>query len=299
MPVLEEQLICASNLAYAIVTAGEVPTRIPFNDGCALIHPIAGFATGSHLIDAAFVGSGPSGVVLAFRGTLPVSAPDHKQMIKDWLDDLEATLIVGDNLPGRVHRGFLDALDVLWPAVSQCVTEQLALSEVKRLIITGHSKGGAMAHLAAARFALSTPTGGPAISVRTFEGAHPGDQAFADGYQRLVPDAIRYEYQDDLVPHLPPSILLRHFLKDDDNFRSYFLAADAAVDYAPAGRLQFIDWDGNIREQSTVLSAERLLNLSKKLAALQFDQIVADHSIDINSGCLEVVWPAGYVPPPK
>jgi len=100
---------------------------------------------------------------LSFRGTLPPSSPDKKQTLKDWLNDLEVALVVGDHLPGRVHHGFVGALDALWDGVLKLVTDQLATSMVKRLNITGHSKGGAVAHLAAARFAVSGVVHGSAI----------------------------------------------------------------------------------------------------------------------------------------
>jgi Lipase (class 3) len=293
MAAIDVRMICASNWAYAVLVGGEVPPLVPFEVESALAKPVVGFATGSSRIDAAFIGSGPDGVVLSFRGTLPPSSPDHMQTLQDWLSDLEAVLVVGDKLPGRVHQGFLGALDALWPDVSTAVAQRMAESPVKHLTITGHSKGGAMAHLAAARFALSSIVHGSDITVRTFEGAHSGDQAFADGYQRLVPDAIRYEYQDDLVPHLPPSIMVRQLFKAEPFFKP-LMAIDSGVDYAPAGRLQFIDWNGDIREQSTMLSTERFFNLSKKLATLDFATIVTDHSIGVSSGCLKAVWPEGF-----
>lgn len=291
-----QQLIRASNLAYAIEVAGDVPELAPYFAGCSLISPIAGFVTGSDHIDAAFVGSGQGVVVVAFRGTLPINASDQKQSLRDWLNNLEDILVTGEDLPGRVHQGFLRSIDGLWPALLDAVIKGLAQNPAARLLLTGHSKGGAAAHLAAARFAKSAVVNGSNITVRTFEGAHPGDQTFAEEYSRLVSDAIRYEYQDDLVPHLPPSVMLRHLFKGEELFDS-LRAADNAVPYAPAGRLQFIDWDGKLRDQSTLLSTERLFNLSKKLVDCKFDEIVEDHSIRDSSGCLRAIWPDGYVPP--
>jgi Lipase (class 3) len=296
MAAIDVCMICASNWAYAIEVGGDVPSLTPFEEACGLVKPVTGFATGSSRIDAALIGTGPAGVVLSFRGTLPpFRSTDHKQTLEDWLNDLEAVLVVGDKLPGRVHHGFLGGLDALWPDVSSAVAQQMAASPVKHLTITGHSKGGAMAHLAAARFALSTVVHGSDITVRTFEGAHPGDQTFADGYQRLVPDVVRYEFQDDLVPHLPPSIMVRQLFKREPFFQP-LMAIDSGVDYAPAGRLQFIDWSGKIQDQSTMLSTERFFRLSKRLAALDFVGIVGDHSIGIGSGCLTAVCPEGFPP---
>jgi len=76
-PTLEGRLICASKWSYAITDSGPVPAIGPYDNGSALAGAIA-FATGSSRIDAAIVGTGPDGVVLAFRGTLPPTSPDHE-----------------------------------------------------------------------------------------------------------------------------------------------------------------------------------------------------------------------------
>ncbi len=289
---LDARLICASNWAYAVAGAGNVAPLPPYDSASGLSGPVSAFATGSRRIDAALVGSGPDGVVVAFRGTLPPASADHRQTLDDWLHDLEVALVSGDKLPGRVHHGFLGALDALWPDVAMDVSRRLADSPVKRLAITGHSKGGSVAHLAAARFALSALVHGSDICVRTFEGAHPGDRAFADGYRRLVPDVVRYEFQDDLVPHLPPSLIARR-LFEAEPFFAPLMKIDDSVDYAPAGRLQFVDWNGKISDESTLLTTERLFRLSERLATFGFQKIVHDHSIDADSGCLRAVWPGG------
>jgi len=292
---LEGRLLCASKLAYAIAETGAVPAFGPYDAGAGLIAPVAGFANGSSRIDAALVGtSSTDGVVLSFRGTLPPSSPDKRQTLEDWLNDLEIALVVGDQLPGRVHHGFVGALDTLWDDVLSQVVSQLAASSVKRLNITGHSKGGAVAHLAAARFAGSGIVHGSNIVVRTFEGAHPGDQTFADSYQRLVPDAVRYEYADDLVPHVPASLLVRRLFESEEIF-GHLMAIDNSVDYAPAGVLRFVDWNGAIQVASTRLRTKRLAHLAEKLATPPggFADIVRDHSIDCGSGVMRAICPSG------
>lgn len=289
---IDGRMLCASKWAYAVSQEGPVGAMAPYDIGCGL-QGVVGFATGSSLIDAAFVGTGQDGVVLAFRGTLPPADPDRERTISDWLNNLEVELVEGDKLPGLVHHGFLGALDALWPAVCDEFVKQMAASPVKHLCITGHSKGGSVAHLAAARFALSSIMHGSDITVRTFEGAHPGDASFADGYQRLVSDVIRYEFQDDLVPHVPPSIMFRHLFAAEPLFAP-LMAADDRVDYAPAGTLKFIDWDGEVQGASTLLSTERLFHLSKLVATggpEGFAKIVGDHSIDTASGVMRAICP--------
>lgn len=293
-PTLDGQAICASNWAYAIAQTGPVPVPqayAVYASGAGLRN-VCGVATGSSRIDAAFVGTGANGVVLAFRGTLPPSSPDHQQTLKDWLNDLEFGLVSGDKLPGRVHHGFLGALDSLWAALSVELAKQLAASPVKRLLVTGHSKGGAMAHLAAARIALCNIVHGSDITVRSFEGAHPGDAAFADAYQRQVGDVLRYEFTDDLVPHLPPSLSLRHLFDGEPLFEPLMASGDA-VDYAPAGKLCFLDWDGKFQDDSPALRAKRLFHLATRLASFDFETVVHDHSIGIGTGMFSAVCPTG------
>ena len=295
-PTPECRFLCASKYAYAISAPGLLPEFGPYDAGAGL-GSVVGFATGSSRIDAALVGtSSTDGVVLAFRGTLPPGgSPDKKQVLKDWLNDCEVALVVGNQLPGRVHHGFVGALDALWNDVASEVERQLKASAVKRLCVTGHSKGGAMAHLAAARFAVSGIVHGTDITVRTFEGAHPGDQAFADSYERQVVDVVRFEYADDLVPHVPPSLLFRQLFKTEEVFER-LIEIDNSVDYAPAGVLRFIDWSGAIQSASTLLSAKRLAHLAEKLATGAFDEIVHDHSIDCGSGAMKAVCPVGVCP---
>ena len=125
-PTIDCQLMCACEWAYAITGSGPVPPQAPYDGGSGLVAPVQGFATGSNRIDAALVGSCTSGVVVAFRGTLPPDSPDQRQTLDDWLRDLEIGLATGNGLPGRVHQGFLGALDALWPDVLAAVTTQMA-----------------------------------------------------------------------------------------------------------------------------------------------------------------------------
>jgi hypothetical protein len=106
-PTVDGRMICASKWAYAVSESGVVGAVEPYLSASGLEGGIVGFATGSSRIDAALVGMGPDGVVLAFRGTLPPASPDHKQTLKDWLNDLEVAPVSGDKLPGLVHHGFL------------------------------------------------------------------------------------------------------------------------------------------------------------------------------------------------
>lgn len=237
---------------------------------------------------------------LVFRGTLPPALTGGEQFFRillDWLNDAQLALVKGADLAGKVHQGFLESLDALWPDI-------LALDLGKRgkkLWVTGHSKGGALVYLAGYRLARL----GIAFQAMSFAAARPGDQGFVDAYNALRPDTPRFEYQDDLVPHLPPATgawfdALQGLQALHDRFplEAPHLAlapnvASAANDlvkrlgdlrlghwpgYASAGVLQFIDWKNQIVGDSLGLSVKRNLELAKLMVELRFAQIARDHS---------------------
>ena len=288
MPVIL-RLLAASNMAYenGLPAAASPYAAIAQLQGCKT------FARGIDRINSVLVGTADFGVVVAFRGTLPPHTnPDPLQTIRDWVQDLECELDAGAKLPGLVHHGFLGALDSLWPDLGPEVLAQLQASPVKKLYVTGHSKGGAMAHLAAARFAMTSTISGSGIVVRTFEGAMPGNDDFATTYARLVPDVVRYEFQDDVVPHLPPSVAGRSLLRGLPGFEQVVaLAADYS--YAHAGVLSFVDWNGDFVEETAFLRLERNFRLGQQLATGGVRKVIGDHAIDTLSGLWKAIQAKG------
>src|SRR5262249_21503493 len=153
--------------------------------------------------------------------------------------------------PGEVHGGFLAALQPLWDRVVVEVEKQRVgpLASVP-LLVTGHSKGGAMAALAAWR--LQTVRGIP-TRVVTFAAPKSGNRTYRDAYPAQV-DHTRYEYADDIVPHLPASQggfldVLSSLPVIGPRF-----AGLERFDYEAVGALQFIDWVGNVNDDTSGLT---------------------------------------------
>jgi hypothetical protein len=296
-PTLEGRLLCASVCCYAIT--GDGVLNIPATDfyatfaaGAGFAQPPVAFVGGDDLIDACLVGTLADGVVLAFRGTLPFDIHSHQTLL-DWLNDFNADPVNADGYPGTVHSGFLGALTPLRDRlVAEVQRQRVGPAAAQPLLITGHSKGGAMAPLAAWR--LHTALGIP-VKVVTFAGARPGNLAFESAYDALI-DHTRYEYADDIVPHLPPS---------QDGFLAVLsslplvgprFAGLKRFDYKSVGTLRFIDWTGQIEGDSTSLEVERTLSLVSLIVRARFAQIGSDHAVVCGSGYMTAVCPTGVCP---
>ena len=285
------KLLRASQEAYDVTATGAVAIRPPF-DQIGWLAPPQGFASGQQNIDAALVGETETEIIVAFRGTLPPNSgsPDYKQVLEDWLNDLDALLVPGVGLPGLVHKGFLGSLDALWPDVLG------AIAGGKPLYFTGHSKGAAVANLAAVRYQTQKlPAVAPVVT--TFAGPKAGDRDFQIEYDRIIPHSVRYENRDDLVPHLPPSVNFQRNLGAIPLFQNSALKAAANTPlggegYVSVGELQFIDWSGAIVPNSTTLPLQRYISLAEKVFAFQFETIIDDHRIGDGGGYAKAILPA-------
>lgn len=289
------RLIQACNLAYLIDATGTGFTGETVNTlvtAAGLRGDTARFSVhGEHGIDACFFARTTDGNgVLAFRGTLaPTLAVQDlaalQAVIEDWLQDAEAALVVGANLPGKVHRGFLKSLDGLWPDIASW-----DLKSVPALYVTGHSKGGSLSHLAASRL---QKTGVPVSEVYSFAAARAANSEFVRDFNQTIPSCWRFEYRDDIVPHLPPASgrWLQHLASFQGQTPGQAAIGDlgnliktvqtlANRGYASAGTLQFINWDDQpkIEQDSFWLDLRRNLHLAEMMGEHNLREIAEDHS---------------------
>lgn len=133
-------------------------------------------------------------IVISFRGT---SEP------RDWWTDLKGKLIPNPSLPGSTHRGFTEAADSTY----QTVTTYIRNHSIKetRLFLCGHSLGGALALLTAARL-TNAPSLPWIAGVFTYGAPRVGDDRFATSYQASSagPLTTMWVASGDPVPHVAP-----------------------------------------------------------------------------------------------
>jgi hypothetical protein len=226
------------------------------------------------------------GLIVSFRGSLAPQVHDLSSLL-DWIQDFEDVPVTADGLPGMVHRGMWEGLELLWPRLrAEMETIESAAGGNLRVFLTGHGKGGGMAHLAAMRLCQA---GLVPECVVSFAAPRVGDQTFVEAYEKRV-TAIRYEATDDLVPHLPPDPLLLASLGHLPMIGPLFSGLQAWF-YVSAGTLRFIDWNNQIAADSERLKAERIASLALLIIRQQFRKIVQDHLPDCGFDYMSAVCP--------
>jgi predicted lipase len=131
--------------------------------------------------------------MVAFRGT---------KTIWDWVDDLDALPV--SYLPvkgaGLVHMGFALVYEHVRLNVAKLLTTGCA--GAKRILITGHSLGGAVAVLAGMDILDNVPLG-ITPELYTLAGPRAGDPSFAHHFDAQIQTAYRIVNFMDVVPHVP------------------------------------------------------------------------------------------------
>jgi len=141
---------------------------------------------------------------------------------------------------------------------------------------------------------------GLSAKVVTFAAPKSGSAAFAAAYNAVM-DHTRYEFAEDVVPHLPPSAA---FLSGPA-IKSLFggrLGNLEAFDYERVGSLLYITRSLEIVQEpeDDAHLAERRSRLVR-LALLNPHQIGDDHSIGCRApdpGYMTALCPTGVCPPP-
>jgi triacylglycerol lipase len=170
-----------------------------------------------------FIASNDQFAIVAFRGSEGWKLNetfDPRRALADWTTDFDIRLSDWFR-GGRVHRGFKDALEEVWPEIFPYM-EKLADQGCK-IWVTGHSLGAALAILAADRFQ-------DVQGVYTFGSPRLGDREFQENFQL---QAYRVVNGDDLVSRVPPAAIYRH-----------------------VGELKTIDRQGSLHDEPTANEAD-------------------------------------------
>ncbi|WP_299336629.1 Mbeg1-like protein [uncultured Psychroserpens sp.] len=220
-------------------------------------------------IEACFVGETAEGIIISFRGTLP-PVPVDAQSIADWIENIfyADTKPYNPNAPGKVHEGFLDALIALETGILYALS-QLDPNNTKPIYLTGHSKGGAMAPIAAMYFKAKNLF--TANHVVTYAGPKPGNAVFAKNYNATFPNSTNYENYLDIVPFLPPSkntiAVLDGIIPKSWTWLHKLLKAAEDWDYEPVSKVLYVTEDSKVVKPNPLLSAERLVKLAETLVS--------------------------------
>ena len=304
------RLLCACNLAYGVTAYVRSPDDLAITPPVlASREVIAGLAAAVNFepgsfcayqsssragIDAFLYGETDEYAILAFRGTLParlvVDRDRLDRIFADWLNNARAHLVAGAGIgvPGYVHEGYAQSLDALWwgtGGLGELLPRlRAAVAQGRRLLLTGHSKGGALAQLAALRLAAGGH-GLRAAAVHTFAAPRAGNHTFANAFEGVLAGSVwRFEFQDDIVPHLPPTEALWFAVRSalrgtgsslnggfSEGSWAALKARSQAIgeigSYESVGQLQFIDWDDHLHDGDTPgLRDERVLRLVRAMA---------------------------------
>lgn len=151
-------------------------------------------AYGATLETFGFIIESDASIIIAFRGTSSQA---------DTISDLIARQIPYPWFAngGNTHLGFTE---IYAKARLQIIQALAKCDPNKRLIITGHSLGGALATLCALDLAYNTQFAPPIVY--TYGAPRIGDPAFAEAYNQKIPFNHRIVIESDLIPLIPPPI---------------------------------------------------------------------------------------------
>ena len=135
-----------------------------------------------------YIGANADAIVLAFRGTDDVA---------DWLINLNVMQI--EEHGALVHRGFSRALTAVWPRIEEQL-HRLLDRHPRKVWVTGHSLGGALATLAALRIQRM---GIEQLESVTFGQPRVGNRAMAG---QITSPFYRFAYYADPVCLAPFSV---------------------------------------------------------------------------------------------
>ncbi|WP_421979140.1 lipase family protein [Roseibium sp.] len=201
-------------------------------------------------------------ILIAIRGTNDLT--DIRYDSRAWLQKFESG--------GSVHHGFLEQLDAIWEKLACFVRRETDQIENKKLWITGHSLGGAIAVLAATRFldekSCSFKDQFEFGHLYTFGQPRVGNKEFVNYAKPLLKGKYhRGTKANDMVANaLPPNLVYKHFGAE------WYVKRSGKIN--PSVRLTTKSWDRRAGQLAFII------NLLPNLVFKRVIEIFYDHRLD-------------------
>lgn len=242
-------------------------------------------------MNSALIGHTTDGITIAFRGTQTTSLLDWLQNAALFLSDVDEKYNKY-SIKGKIHTGFYRGTKSLWKPLKGILKDMIEVADEngwsKDIYLTGHSKGGAMASVAAL-FLKRDPILPDPTYVCTFASARVGNSEFRDAYNQRI-NQTSYEAHLDLIPFLPPSSTTMETMSDEmSEMIEGVLWSEASSskkssykwDYQTLGKRKYINEAGEIITDVTKeLDVERIKEIEQK-SILSLDEFKEAHC----SGC--------------
>lgn len=126
--------------------------------------------------------------------------------VRNWMTNFNTMLTsYSDIINAKIHGGFNDAYNAVKDRVRAAALDLVNKYPTARILVTGHSLGGALATVAAADLKIYLAVGNE-FMVYTLGAPRVGNAPFADHLFSLFPTGTYYRivHYDDGVPHTPP-----------------------------------------------------------------------------------------------
>ena len=143
-------------------------------------------------------------LVIAFRGT-----ESFRDVISDLNIDLVPLHLKNITRTPSVHKGFYDQFNSIKAKLTLDINKYMNDTTIKepKIIVTGHSLGGALATIAACKYSYDYEF---PIKCVTFGSPRVGNSLFVEYFNNKVDLSLRYVNDNDPIPLVPLPIRFRH-----------------------------------------------------------------------------------------
>ncbi|XP_053385704.1 lipase ZK262.3-like [Mercenaria mercenaria] len=136
-------------------------------------------------------------IILAYRGTT-----SKAQLLEEFATVL-GRFKVSAKVGGNVQEYFSNANDQIYSCAKSCIKDLVNKYPNYRVVVTGHSLGGAIASIASAQLSADNIIDKDKTTLYTFGMPRTGDRPYAENHDSLVPKSWRVVHFRDIVPKLP------------------------------------------------------------------------------------------------